>query len=169
MVLEFNALLLTDERKGMNTLCTYFVVPLTMVRAMNHWEYKKSFRVKGHVEFHKYEMFKIAPVGDGTYIFRLDADTRKGINKVAGDMVRVRIQKDRKYFPMDMTLHECLKDEDMASFSFYMRLPKPHQNYFNEWIATAKTEEERAERIARTLDAFKNKKRFREMQSPEGT
>ncbi|HTM92770.1 MAG TPA: YdeI/OmpD-associated family protein, partial [Flavisolibacter sp.] len=57
---------------------------------------------------------------------------------------------------------ECLQDEPEA-FEYFNSLPKGHQNYFTNWINSAKTDPTKAKRIAATLNALNKKWDFGQM------
>ena len=163
MPYEFKAELIPDERKGKGVTNICVVVPANLALEMKHYDKKKSFYVKGHLDYVKYEMLPLAPVGDGTFLLRIPPALRKELNKIAGDTVSIRIQKDRKYYPMNFEFRQLIIEESRDAWFFYALLPPVHQHYFNKWIAEAKTEDERAERMLRTFEALKNKVRFTKM------
>ena len=53
-------------------------------------------------------------------------------------------------------LMECLKDDQDAK-SYFMELTPGHKRYFSNWIESAKTENTRINRIAKTLNALSKK------------
>jgi len=59
-------------------------------------------------------------------------------------------------------LLECLADEP-AAMAYFRELPKSHQNYFGNWVKTARTPETRAKRIARVVTAMLKKQNYGEM------
>jgi len=78
----------------------------------------------------------------------LNATVRKAIRKRKGDKLKVQLEVDKAKIEPPSDLLECLEDEPSA-LSYFRQLPKSHQNYFGNWIRSAKTEATRAARIAR--------------------
>ena len=56
----------------------------------------------------------------------------------------------------------CLADEP-AALEFFNSLARGHRNYFSKWIESAKTEETKANRIARAVTALSRKLGYPEM------
>ena len=57
---------------------------------------------------------------------------------------------------------QCLADEPTA-LAHFNSLAGSHRNYFSKWIESAKTEETRAQRIARAVNAIALKLGYSEM------
>jgi uncharacterized protein YdeI (YjbR/CyaY-like superfamily) len=57
---------------------------------------------------------------------------------------------------------ECLQDEPEA-LNYFNSLNKGHQNYFTNWINSAKTDPTKAKRIAATINALNKKWDFGQM------
>jgi uncharacterized protein YdeI (YjbR/CyaY-like superfamily) len=74
----------------------------------------------------------------------------------------MQLEVDRQEIPLDEDLVSCLNEEPEAKKNFYA-LTRGHQNYFSNWIRSAKTEETRAKRIAYTIDFVSRGKNFGEM------
>ncbi len=123
---------------------------------------KKSFRVKGKLDSYAYEKLAIMPMGGGAFIMALKAEIRKSIRKGVGDTIDVRMEVDKNEIKPPAELIECLQDEPEA-MAFYKSLTKGHQNYFTQWIDSAKTEPTRAKRIAQAVNAFIKKQGYSEM------
>ncbi len=51
-------------------------------------------------------------------------------------------------------LLECLEDETRKLSPILINFLPSHQRYFNNWIESAKTEQAKAKRIAKTIDAM---------------
>ncbi len=109
----------------------------------------------------------LIPMGEGDFILALNAAIRKAIRKQKGDKLDVQLEIDTKLIVPPKDLLECLADEPRAQ-EYFKSLPKSHQNYFGNWIKTAKTEQTRAKRIARVVDAMLKKQNYAEMIRPSG-
>ncbi len=86
----------------------------------------------------------------------------------AGDAVNLSISKDRVYHGMHHDLlmalyYKELEDENKDPSTFYYRLREMERHQFNEWVNTARTKEERAQRINRVIQALRYKQTFKEM------
>src|ERR1044071_7646060 len=100
MPVEFEAILLPYERNGEKTPIIYIEIsPRIVKQALNHWT-KRSFRVKGHLDYYKFVQVPLKHVGDGNFILLLTGAMKKGIGKVAAQSVKVRLTKDTKWFPI---------------------------------------------------------------------
>ena len=79
--------------------------------------------------------------------------SEKKIRKSQGDKVNVKMGVDSKPLLPPAELMECLQDEPEA-LSRFKKLTKSHQNYFTNWINSAKTEPTKAKRIAASVNAL---------------
>lgn len=123
---------------------------------------RKSFRVKGKLDDLPIAGVALLPMGEGDFIMALKADIRKKLRKQKGDSLTVQLEVDTKKIEPPKDLLECLADEPKA-MEYFKSLPKSHQNYFGNWIKSAKTAETRARRIARVVDAMLKKLNYAEM------
>jgi len=123
---------------------------------------KKAFRVKGKLDEYSFEGISLVPMGGGDFIMPINATTRKNIRKRKGDSLKVQLEIDNKPLLPPAELIECLKDEPTAYNHFYS-LPKSHQNYFTNWIKSAKTIQTKSKRIALSVNALSTGKSFSEM------
>lgn len=92
----------------------------------------------------------------------LNASMRKAIKKSKGASLQVRMELDTSPVRPPGELMECLEDEPEA-LAYFRSLPKGHQNYFINWIKSAKTDGTKAKRIAASLDAFARHWNFGQM------
>jgi len=72
------------------------------------------------------------------------------------------LEVDLKKIELSKDLMICLEDEPEA-LSYFNSLAPSHQKYFSKWIESAKSEETKAIRIARTLKAMIRKLKYSEM------
>jgi uncharacterized protein YdeI (YjbR/CyaY-like superfamily) len=107
-------------------------------------------------------MIALLPMGGGDFIMTLNAATRKGIKKQKGAIVQVKMEVDTNEIKPPSELMECLEDESEA-MEYFTSLTKGHQNYFTNWINSAKTDPTKAKRIAATLNALNRKWNFGQM------
>ena len=155
----FTALLQRFDQKGEKTGratlgWTYIEIPTTVSEALKPGQ-KKSFRVKGALDAFVVKLIALIPMGaaddsDGTFIMPINAAMRRGIRKEAGASVRVELEVDDSPMPVSADLMACLAD-DPAALTFFNTLPKGHQNYFSNWIESAKTFDTKTKRITQAV------------------
>jgi len=160
-MIRFNTKILQFGEQGEKTGWTYIVVPMKLAQELMPGK-KTSFRVKGHLDLHPVKAMALLPRGNGDYLLVLNAAIRKAIRKRKGDALKVELEVDKKPIEPPKDLLECLADEPEASV-YFKSLPKSHQNYFGNWVKTARTPETRAKRIARVVTAMLKKQNYGEM------
>ena len=148
-------------KKGEKTGWTYIEVPADVANKLLPGN-KKSFRVKGKLDDHEINGVALLPMGEGTFIMPLNVAMRKAIGKRDGAILKVTLLPDHKKPEINRELVRCLKDEPEAH-AFFNSLPKSHQNYFSKWIDSAKSDETKASRIARTINACLKKMHYGQM------
>ncbi|HEY0731094.1 MAG TPA: YdeI/OmpD-associated family protein [Chitinophagaceae bacterium] len=140
---------------------TYIEVPADIAEKLKPGN-KKSFRVKGRLDKYKFSGTALLPMGNGTFILPFNAVIRKGTGKGHGAMVAVQMEEDKAGFQFNKDFVACLADDPDAS-AFFKTLTGSHQRYFSKWIDDARTEQTRANRIARALNALARKWGYPEM------
>lgn len=160
-MIRFKATIKKFGNQGEKTGWFYIEIPEEVAQKLLPGN-KKSFRVKGKLDSYAYEKLAIMPMGEGAFIMALKVEIRKSIRKSVGDIIDVRMGVDKEEIKPPAELIECLQDEPEA-FAFYNSLTKGHQNYFTQWIDSAKTEHTRAKRIAQAVNAFIRKQGYPEM------
>lgn len=160
-MVRFTALIKKFAEQGEKTGWTYIEIPAATAQKLNPGS-KKGFRVKGRIDNYDYSMIALLPMGGGDFIMPLNASMRKEIKKQKGATVRVSMEVDSNEKKPPAELMECLEDEPHA-FEYFNSLPKGHQNYFTNWINSAKTDPTKAKRIAATLNALNKKWDFGQM------
>jgi hypothetical protein len=158
---NFSAIILKFESKGEKTGWTYIKVPKQIALVIKP-NYKKSFRVQGMLDKHPIKGVTLLPMGECNYIMPLNATMRKAIKKGEGDTLAVQIMEYRSPRKIDKEFNQCLLGETKA-YMFFKLLPKSHQFYFSNWIASAKTVDTKAKRIAQSIDALQQKQKFGDM------
>lgn len=161
MKIKFEAQIEKFEKKGEKTGWTYLNFPYEKAIKI-HKSDKKSFYVKGKIDQAEIKNLAVLPMGEGDYIITLNAELRKKIGKSKGMKVVLEIEKDTSEFSPDNDFLDCLKD-DLKAFNYFKELPLSHQRYFSKWIESAKTEETKARRIAKTLSALARRMNYAEM------
>ncbi len=123
---------------------------------------KKAYRVKGKLDNYSFKGMAVLPMGDGGFILALNSEVRKKIGRRKGDMITVQMEADNSPIVYDSDFIDCLTEEERA-VRFFNTLAKSHQHYFSKWIASAKTDETKAKRIARAISALSRNMRYNEM------
>lgn len=100
----------------------------------------------------------IAPMG-GSYWIGVSAEHRAGSGVAAGDMLDVTVEVDDA--PRTVTLPDDLAtalDAAPAARAFYDTLSYTNQNTYATWVTDAKKPETRADRVAKSIDALRNRR-----------
>jgi len=160
-VIQFTATILQFAAQGEKTGWTYIKIPATQAQRLKPGN-KKSFRVKGKLDDHPIKKVALLPMGEGDFIMALNAAMRKAIRKHKGATLKVQLEVDNARIEPPSDLLECLADEPEA-MTYFRQLPKSHQNYFGNWVRSAKTDATRAKRIARVVTAMVKKQDYGEM------
>ena len=160
-MVRFTAAIKKFDSHGEKTGWTYIEIPAAVAKKMNP-DNKKGFRVKGKLDTYEFSMIALLPMGGGDFIIALNAAMRKGIKKQKGATVQVAMEVDTNEIKPPEELIECLQDEPEA-LEYFNSLTKGHQNYFTNWIKSAKTDPTKAKRIAATLNALSKKWDFGQM------
>jgi len=160
-MVQFTAVIKKFDNQGEKTGWTYIEVPAAVAKKMNPVN-KKGFRVKGKLDNYDFSMVALLPMGGGDFIIALNAGMRKAIKKQKGAAVLVKMDLDTNEIMPPDELMDCLQDEPEA-LNFFNSLTKGHQNYFTNWIKSAKTDPTKAKRIAATVNALVKKWDFGQM------
>jgi hypothetical protein len=159
--MKFETIIKKFAEQGEKTGWTYIEIPSIIAQKIVP-NYKKSFRVKGKLDAIEISGMALLPMGDGAFIMALKADIRKKIGKIEGAKLVVDIEHDTAEYQLDVDFVECLEDEPKAKKYFFSQ-PKSHQNYFSKWIESAKSNETKAKRIARAVNALARNMNYAEM------
>ena len=157
-MIRFNTTIQQFQEMGEKTGWSYIRIPAALAQQLKPGN-KKSFRVKGKLDDHAISGVALLPMGEGDFIMALKADIRKKLRKQKGDKLAVQLEVDTKKIEPPKDLLDCLADEPKA-LEYFKSLPKSHQNYFGNWIKSAKTATTRASRIARVVNAMLKKQDY---------
>jgi hypothetical protein len=155
MKIGFETILQKFGSMGEKTGWTYIEVPGKVAKKLKPG-YKKSFRVKGTIDKYQIEQVATIPMGDGKFIIAVNAGMRRAIRKKEGDKVSFLIELDEAEKPLFGPLLDCLKDEP-AAWEHFTSLPRSHQQYYSNWIESAKTETTKIKRIAMAVNGLARK------------
>ncbi|MBL7884117.1 MAG: DUF1905 domain-containing protein [Bacteroidia bacterium] len=160
-MITFTTIIYKFDTKGEKTGWTYIEIPADISQQLKP-NNKKAYRVKGKLDDFSIAQVAVMPMGDGTFILPINATMRKGIHKKEGAMLLVNLEEDKSPIELDADFIMCLEDDEQACV-FFKSLTKSHQQYFSKWIASAKTEETKAKRIAQSVNALSRSWGYPEM------
>lgn len=146
---------------GDKTGWTYVIVPAELAQKLISGN-KKTFRCKGFLDDYKFEGIALMPIGGGDFMMPLNAAVRKGIRKSKGATLHVKLEVDTKPITPPADFIECLND-DPPAYEYFYSLTKGNQNYFTNWIKSAKTDQTKTKRIAQSINALSRRQNFGEM------
>jgi hypothetical protein len=116
-------------------------------------------KVKGSIDGVEINKYHLMPSGKGTLFLSVKADIRKKIKKEAGDYVHVILELDNEPLEVPEELLLCLQD-DAEAWQFFNSLNESEQHNYVKWIYSAKTDQTKVDRIAKTLDRLSKNQKF---------
>jgi hypothetical protein len=161
-MVTFEAEIERYEKMGEKTGWTFVFVPAHIAGQIKSG-CKKSYRVKGRLDAIDIRGMALTPMGEGNFIMALKASLRKELGKEEGAILHLALEEDKDFkieMPADLEL--CLLEERHCMENF-MKLPKSHQNYYINWLNTAKTEPTRVKRLTQIVTAMDKQMDFSEM------
>ena len=162
VMIQLTAIIEQFAKKGEKTGWTYLYIPQPIANELKPG-CKVSFRVKGEIDQVPFKGIALAPMGEGNFIMPLKKELQKKLAKRKGATINLKISEDKDFkIEMPDDLKQCLEDSQGALNQFYT-LPKSHQNYYFNWINSAKTDATRVKRIAQTIGAMEMKMTYNEM------
>lgn len=108
-------------------------------------------KVKGSIDGFEFKKHHLMPMGNGVLGLSVKAEVRKKIKKQAGDYVHVVLYLDDEPLEVPQELLLCLQD-DPDALRFFNSLNEDEQYCYIKWVYSAKTDQAKADRIAKTLD-----------------
>lgn len=123
---------------------------------------KTSFgmlKVKGKIDDYEFSNSHLMPLGNGSIFLAVKTEIRKKIKKQAGDTVHIILYNDKTSLIVSEELLLCMEDENgvLEKFENYSEGQK---KAFVNWINSAKTEQTKADRIAKTIDMVQKGGKF---------
>ena len=117
-------------------------------------------KVRGTIDGFEIRKYNLMPMVNGKLFLPVRAEIRKKIKKAEGDYVHVVLYPDNEppEVPEEMIL--CLKEEPEA-YKFFRSLSESEQKHFIQWIYSAKKEETKIDRLAKSINKLlKRQKMF---------
>lgn len=116
-------------------------------------------RVKGKIDNYEIKQYNLMPMAGGTLFLPIKAAIRKIINKREGDSVHIILYPDNSAVEIPVDLEICLRDEPTA-YETFMGYSDSEKKAFIDWIYSAKREETKISRIAKTLHKLQRKQKL---------
>lgn len=161
-MITFKAEIERFDQMGEKSGWTYVFVQQAIANEIKA-DCRKSFRVKGKLDNVEIEGMSFVPMGEGNFIMALNAAVRKKLRKDKGAVIELRLEEDTTFkieMPEDLKL--CLSDEPHLLKNF-LKQPKSHQNWYINWLNSAKTEPTRTKRLVKIVSAMDRGMTFGEM------
>lgn len=107
-------------------------------------------KVKGQIDDYKFSNVHLMPIGNGHLGLAVKTEIRKKIKKQAGDTVRIVLYEDKVplIIPEDLLL--CMEYEH-GVLERFEKYTDGQKRAFVDWINSAKTEQTKVNRIAKTI------------------
>jgi hypothetical protein len=116
-------------------------------------------KVKGSIDGFEIKKYHLMPFGNGELFLPIKAEIRKKIKKQAGDYVHVILYPDNEPLEVPDELLLCLQD-DPEALEFFHSLNESEQHNYVKWIYSAKTDQTKVDRIAKTLIRLSKRQKF---------
>jgi hypothetical protein len=116
-------------------------------------------KVKGKIDDYEFSNMHLMPIGNGHLGLAIKSEIRKKIRKEAPDMVHITLYEDKTPLIIPQELLLCMEYEDgvLEKFETYSDGQK---RAFIDWINSARTEQTKIDRIAKTIVMIQNSKKF---------
>ena len=134
---------------------TYVEIPEILQKEDTPFRWLK---VKGFIDTFEITGYSLMPMGNKKLFLPVKAEIRKKIGKQEGDTVHVILYEDKLPQEVPEELMECLQAEGI--YEKFKTLSQSDQKYFINWIYSAKKDETKVERIAKTIDKVLSGKKF---------
>lgn len=123
---------------------------------------KKAFgmlKVKGKIDDYEFSNTHLMPMGNGHVGLAVKSVIRKKIKKQAGDIVHLTIYEDNASLIIPEELLLCMEGEKDILDKFE-KYSEGQKKAFIDWINSAKTEQTKVNRIAKTITMIQNNEKF---------
>lgn len=158
-MVNFKAEIERFESNGEKTGWSYVFIPEEIAQQIKPND-RRGMRVRGQIDNVAISGKSLIPMGGGDFILALDAKLRKQLRKETGSPVTLSLANDVDFkIEMPEDLEVCLAQED-GLLEHFLSYTKAHQNYFINWLNTAKTEATRTKRLVMIVDAMAKKQDF---------
>ncbi len=154
-MITFHAEIERFETNGEKTGWSYVFIPQEIAEKIKP-NNRREFRIKGTIDNTAVSGMCVMPVKSDGFILPLKKSLRKVLRKESGTPVTLNLEFDADFkIEMPDDLEICLADEEELLERF-LEMPKSHQNYYINWLNTAKTEPTRTKRLVMIVNAMAN-------------
>jgi hypothetical protein len=160
-MVSFKATLQKFGMQGEKTGWVYIAVPADISQLIKP-NYKKSYRVKGKIDNVSIRAGAILPMGEGNFIFAVNASLRNQLKRAEGGEVNVQFEEDDDIIKLSAELLQSINNEPQAA-KYFNALPPSHKNQYSNWVKSAKSEQIIAKRIATVIKACSMQMSYGEM------
>ena len=108
-------------------------------------------KVMGTIDGFEIKKYHLAPMGNGGLFLPVRAEIRNKIKKEEGDFVHIILYPDTEPLEVPEEMLLCLEDEPQA-LQFFNGLSESEQKYYIQWVYSAKKEETKINRLAKTIN-----------------
>lgn len=108
-------------------------------------------KVRGTIDGFEIRKYHLMPMGNGQLFLPVKAEIRKKIKKQEGDHVHVILYPDNEPLETPEEMLICLNEEPKA-LAFFKSLSESEQKFYIQWIYSAKKEETKINRLAKTIN-----------------
>jgi hypothetical protein len=112
-------------------------------------------KVRGTIDGYEIRKYHLMPMGNGKLFLPVKAEIRKKIKKDVGDYIHVILYPDNEPLEVPEEMVLCLQDEP-AAWKFFNTLSESERNFYVEYIYSAKKEETKIDRLAKSIDRLAN-------------
>lgn len=132
---------------------TFARIPEILQDKKAHFGWRK---VKGSIDGYEIKKYHLIPMGNGMLFLPVKAEIRKTIRKQEGDWVHVILYPDNDPLEIPEEMLLCIQDEPEA-LTFFNSLSESEKKFYIRWIYSAKREETKINRLAKTIDRLLKK------------
>ncbi len=116
-------------------------------------------KVRGTVDGVEIRKYHLMPMANGGMFFPVNATIRKKIKKQEGDRVHIILFPDHEPLELPEEMLLCLQEEP-AAWTFFKSLSESEQKFYIDWIYSAKKEETKISRLAKTINRLVKKQKL---------
>ena len=113
-------------------------------------------KVRGTIDGYEIRKYHLMPMGNGMLFLPVKAEIRKHTKKKEGDFVHVILYPDNEPLDVPDEMLMCLQDEPEA-LHFFNSISESEQKFYIQWIYSAKKEETKIDRLAKTINRLHKK------------
>ncbi|RZL46061.1 MAG: DUF1905 domain-containing protein [Pedobacter sp.] len=147
------------ETNGEKTGWSYVFIPQDIADEIKP-NCRIGFRVRGLIDGVTVSGMSVMPVKESGFILPLNKPLRRSLRKEEGAVVELRLEFDVDFkIELPQDLEVCLAQEE-GLLAYFLSLPKSHQNYFINYLTSAKTEPTKTKRLIMIVNALAKKQDF---------